>query len=106
MTHRPSNQSRITTFAKRVVLFLTLTVSSLAVAQAVPTIGTGGADGSKVPYRGTSVSYGHSLSVYNPTPETTAYTHRMGLMPEWHFTDAFWLRARFYLNQELTPSDY
>lgn len=98
-------RSSITTLLRHVVLFLTLTVSSLAVAQAVPTIGAGAGGGSKVPYRGTSVSYGHSVSVYNPTPETTAYTHRMGLMPEWHFTDAFTVRGRFYLTQEFTLSD-
>ena len=106
MKQTAPNRTRITTFSKNVVLFLTLTVSSLAVAQAVPTIGAEGVDeGSKAPYRGTSVAYGHSLSVYNPTPETTVYTHRLGLMPEWHFNDAFHVRARFYLTQELTLSD-
>lgn len=105
MKQRALNRTRITTFAMNVVLFLTLTVSSLAVAQAVPSIGAGSGEGSKVPYRGTSASYGHSLSVYNPTPETTAYTHRLGLMPEWHFNDAVFVRSRFYLTQEFTLSD-
>lgn len=88
-----------------VVAILTLTVSSLALAQAVPTIGSGSGEPSKTPYRGTSVSYGHSVSVYNYTDSVTQYTHRLGLMPEWHFTDAFAVRSRFYLTQELTPSD-
>ena len=95
-----------TTFSKHVVLFLTLTVSSLAVAQATPTIGASGSeDASKSPYRGTSVSYGHSTSVYNPTTETWSYTHRIGLMPEWHFNDTFVVRGRLFLAQELTLSD-
>ena len=86
-----------------VVLFLTLTVSSLAVAQAVPTVGASGTEeASKVPYRGTSVSYGHSMSVYNYTEEERVWTHRLGLTPEWHFSDAIAVRARLYLTQELT----
>ncbi len=96
----------ITTSLKDVVVFLTLTASSLAIAQAVPTVGTQGADeGSKSPYRGTSVSYGHAITSYNPTPEVTAWSQRIGLTPEWHFTKEFFVRARFFLSQELTPSD-
>lgn len=98
-------RSSITTLTTHVVLFLTLTVSSLAVAQAVPTIGSGSGEGSKVPYRGTSLSYGHSITPYNYTKEVVSWTHRLGLMPEWHFTDAFTVRARFYLTQEFTLSD-
>jgi hypothetical protein len=105
MTARTSKQSWITTFAKRVVLFLTVTVSSLALAQAVPTIGASGGQQSKVPYRGTSVSYGASTSVYNYSPSTVAITHRLGLMPEWHFGDVLTVRSRFFLTQELTQSD-
>ena len=105
MTRRSSNRSSITTFAKRVVLFLTLTVSSLALAQAVPSIGAGGAAASKVPYRGTSVSYGHTLSPYQYTESERVWTHRIGITPEWHFNDAIALRARLYLTQELTQSN-
>ncbi len=105
MTRRSSIQCSITTFAKRVVLFLTVTVSSLALAQAVPTIGATGSGQSMVPYRGTSVSYGHSMSAYNYTEPTRVWTHRLGLMPEWHFTEAFYLRSRFFLTQEFTPSN-
>lgn len=106
MTAHSSIRSSSTTFARRVVLFLTATVSSLALAQAVPTIGGSGSQTSKIPYRGTSLSYGASTSVYNPTPEVTAITHRLGLMPEWHFTDSFWVRGRFFLTQEFTKSDF
>lgn len=105
MTQRTPKRSRTTTFAKRVVLFLTATVSSLALAQAVPTIGGGGDAASKVPYRGTSVSYGATTTVYNYTPETVAISHRLGLMPEWHFHEKFWVRSRFFLTQEFTDSD-
>ena len=106
MTRRSSIPSSITTFAKSVVLFLTLTVSSLALAQAVPTIGaSGGEEGSKVPYRGTSVSYGHTMSVYNYTESERVWMHRIGITPEWHFTDDLSLRSRFYLTQEFTKSN-
>ena len=94
-----------TTFSKHVVLFLTLTVSSLAVAQAVPTIGAGSTDETstaKVPYRGTAVSYGQSMSVYNYTEPERVWTQRLGLTPEWHFNDALAVRSRLYLTQELT----
>ena len=105
MTARTLNRTQTTTFAKRVVLFLTATVSSLALAQAVPTIGAANDEGSKAPYRGTSVSYGATTTVYNYSPETIAVTHRLGLMPEWHFNDQVWVRSRFYLSQEFTDSD-
>lgn len=106
MTSRTLFRRLTTTSTMGVVALLTLTVNSLALAQAVPTVGAGSTDeGTKAPYRGTSVSYGHSVSVYNYTDSTTAYTHRLGLMPEWHFSDAFAVRSRFYLTQELTLSD-
>lgn len=89
-----------------VVVFLTLTVSSLAAAQAVPTIGAGGSNtGDKLPFHGTSVSYGHQLTAYNPTPEVVAWSQRIGLMPEFHFTKQLFVRSRLYLSQELTLSD-
>ncbi len=105
MTRRSPIRRSITTFAKRVVFFLTVTVSSLALAQAVPTIGATGGVESKVPYRGTSVSYGASTTVYNYSESTLAVSHRLGLMPEWHFGDFLTLRSRFFLTQELTQSD-
>ena len=80
MTARPLNRSWTTTFAQRVVLFLTATVSSLAVALAVPTIGGTSEGASKVPYRGTGVSYGATTTVYNYTPEMVAVGHRLGEM--------------------------
>lgn len=104
-------RSRTTTFAKGVVAILTLGASSLALAQAVPTIGAvEAAEGDKAPWRGSSVSYGHSATAltfapaadpfYNPT-----WGQRIGLMPEWHFTEQFHLRSRFFLSQEFTLSD-
>ena len=108
MTHWASTRHRTATFTKNVVVFLTLAASSLAVAQAVPSIGTGEAGDSKHAYRGTSVSYGHAATAltfapgaqpdYNPSE-----SHRLGLMPEWHFTDDFFVRSRFFMSQELTP---
>lgn len=87
-------------------MFLTLIVSSLAAAQAVPTIGTGNAGSDqKLPFYGTSVSYGHQLTAYNPTPEVVAWSQRIGLMPEFHFNKHVFVRSRLYLSQELTLSD-
>ncbi len=105
MTRRSFIRPSITTFAKHVVLFLTVTVSSLALAQAVPTIGASGGGESMVPYRGTSVSYGATTTVYNYSESTLAVTHRLGLLPEWHFGNVLTVRSRFYLTQELTQSD-
>lgn len=128
-------ETSTTTLAKRVVALLTLAASSLALAQAVPTIGadTKGKSGEKVPWRGSSISYGHSATAmtfapgakfeidpalaadprisYDPTAVGTqqyynpTWSHRLGLMPEWHFTDAFYVRSRFFISQEFTLSD-
>lgn len=96
----------------RIAVFLTLTASCLALAQAAPQIGRleEGDSGSKAAWRGSSLSYGVASTVttfvpsyelhYNPTVE-----HRLGFMPEWHFNDDFAVRARFFLSQELTASD-
>lgn len=100
------NRCSIATSLRDVVVFLTLTVSSLAVAQAVPTIGTGSGGGdAKLPFAGTSVSYGHQLTTFNPTPEVVAWSQRIGLMPEYHFNKHVFVRSRLYLSQELTLSD-
>lgn len=97
---------QIATLVSRSVLIGALTVSSLAAAQAVPTIGAG-SDGKndRAAYRGTSVSYGHQLSAYNYTEETVSWSHRVGLMPEYHFGKQAFVRARLYLSQEFTLSD-
>lgn len=101
-----SKRSPNATSLRGVVVFLTLTVSSLAAAQAVPTIGTGsGGSGSKLPFNGTAVSYGHQLTADNPTQEVVAWSHRIGLMPEYHFSKVAFVRARLYLSQEFTLSD-
>lgn len=111
MTSQSPSRRFITTFVQNVAAIFTLTVSSLAGAQAVPTIGTGGPEeNSKAPYRGTSVSYGHAATALTFTPAAApyynpTYSHRIGIMPEWHFTKDFHLRGRFFLSQELTLSD-
>ncbi len=108
----PSFRHQIATFSKRVVAILTLTVSSLALAQAVPTIGKTEEEGTsgKHPWRGTTVSYGiaSTATTFTPGFELTynpTVAHRIGIMPEWHFTDAFHIRSRFFLSQEFTKSD-
>lgn len=98
------------TSAIRAVVFLTLIASSLAGAQAVPTIGGDASTGSKSPFRGSSISYGHAATALTFAPGAAPYwnpteSHRLGLMPEWHFSDQFFLRSRFFISQELTISD-
>jgi hypothetical protein len=63
-----------------------------------------------VPWRGSLVYYGHSVSAltlnraaepwYNPS-----YDHRLDLWGEWHFNKTWFTRLFFSLGQELTVSD-
>ncbi len=65
---------------------------------------------SKVPWRGTSLSYGHDAALhpylvqsdltYNPS-----YTHSLSLAPGWSFDDHWRLGANVGLSQELTNPD-
>ena len=58
-------------------------------------------------FRGSAVTYGHSataytfsrsaLPMYNPTE-----SHHLGIAPEFHFNDQFFVRGAFTLTQELT----
>jgi hypothetical protein len=116
----------VATFSRRCAAILTIGVSSLAAAQAVPSIGK--AEGSvaddKVPWRGSQISYGVAMSALSVAPNFVepgspktdlaprgaymynAYVgHRVGITPEWHFNDQFYLGARFFLSQEFTDSD-
>jgi hypothetical protein len=106
MLRLPRCRTLTATSLRRTVGFLTLVASSLAAAQAVPTIGGAVNDGqSHLPFQGTSISYGHAITAYNPTPEVTAWSHRVTLTPEWHFSKAFFVRGRLFISQEFTPSD-
>ncbi|MFO0597445.1 MAG: hypothetical protein U0228_19200 [Myxococcaceae bacterium] len=72
----------------------------------MPTIGGNLEDKKeKAPYHGSAVSYGHQLTAYNPTPEVVAWSQRIGLTPEFHFSKPVYVRGRLYLSQELTLSD-
>lgn len=95
------------TLLRRTAAILAVTASSLAAAQAVPTIGGGANEktAEHAPYFGSAISYGHQLTAYNPTPEVTAWSQRLGLMPEFHFSKVAFVRGRFYMSQELTLSD-
>lgn len=113
MRNRPLSRHQIATFSRNVVAILTLTVSSLAAAQAVPQIGKTDEEGTdgKHPWRGSTISYGLSstATTFTPAFELTynpTVAHRIGLMPEWHFNDTFHVRSRFFLSQEFTKSDY
>lgn len=113
MRNGPFSRHQIATFSKNVVAILTLTVSSLAAAQAVPQIGRTeeeGTDG-KHPWRGSTISYGlaSTATTFTPGFELTynpTVAHRIGLMPEWHFNDIIHVRSRFFLSQEFTKSDF
>jgi hypothetical protein len=100
-------------------------VSFVAFAQAGGNVAGTGAEGgtTKVPWRGSSMSYGHSLSAMtfapNGDPFPTAYdadgrqiynynptwAHNLLLLPEWHFNDAFFARGRLWITQEFTQPD-
>lgn len=90
-----------------------LTVSFVANAQnlqAGTSVTTQQSDRKPLPFRGSTLSYTHSATAttfapgaephYNPT-----WVHRLGLLPEYHFNDYVFARARFWLSQELTLSD-
>ncbi len=61
-------------------------------------------------FRGSALTYGHQATaytfdrgaepLYNPT-----WSHRLGVSPEWHFTDQLYVRGRLFLTQEFTASD-
>ncbi|MBS1148940.1 MAG: hypothetical protein H6Q89_638 [Myxococcaceae bacterium] len=61
-------------------------------------------------YRGSALTYGHQATAYtfdraaepqyNPT-----WSHRLGIIPEWHFNDQLFVRGRLFLGQEFTASD-
>ncbi len=65
---------------------------------------------STAPWRGSSFTYGHASTAlsldkgaqpwWNPY-----YAHRLELMPQWHFNDWLFARARFEIGQELTLAD-
>lgn len=112
MQNGPSFRHSIATFSRRVVAILTLIVSSLAAAQAVPQIGKTDEEGTsgKHPWRGSTVSYGLGMTALTLAPGfeqsyNGTVAHRIGLMPEWHFSDAFHVRSRFFISQEMTLSD-
>jgi|GEM_PF-923409 len=65
---------------------------------------------SKPGYRGTQLTYGHQATaytfdraaepMYNPT-----WSHRLGIVPEWHFNDLLFVRGTLFIAQEFTASD-
>lgn len=107
------------------IALITFGVSFVAHAQAGGNVAGTGAEGgtTKVPWRGSSMSYGHSLSAmtfapdgdpfpsaydaggrqiyqYNPT-----WAQNLVLLPEWHFNDLFFARGRLFISQEFTYGD-
>ena len=61
-------------------------------------------------YRGTQLTYGHQATaltfdrggepMYNPT-----WSHRLGIVPEWHFNDLLFVRGTLFIAQEFTAND-
>jgi hypothetical protein len=92
--------------------------AAAAPAPAAPTVlntrsSAGFADtetGSGRPWRGSAISYGAfaSAMTFAPTGQPW-YDPTVGqnitLLPEWHFNDRFFTRARMFISQELTASD-
>ncbi|MBL8955235.1 MAG: hypothetical protein JNK82_30955 [Myxococcaceae bacterium] len=106
------------------IVLITLGVSFVAFAQAGGNVAGTGAEGgvTQVPWRGSSISYGHSLSAMSfapsgdPFPSTyvngqqpyqynPTWAHNLLLLPEWHFTDQFFARGRLWISQEFTQPD-
>lgn len=107
------------------IALITLGVSFVAHGQAGGNVAGTGAEGgtTKVPWRGSSMSYGHSLSAMtfapngDPFPSTydaegrqiyqynPTWAQNLVLLPEWHFNDLFFARARLFISQEFTYGD-
>lgn len=84
--------------------------ASTAQAQAARSLTGEAVEGSKSPFRGSTLVYEHSgsaISVLKSAEPTwnPYYAHQLSLRPEWHFSDPVFLRARVNLTQELTNSD-
>lgn len=92
-------------------LFVALSAGAApAWAQAARTLTGEAVEGSKSPFRGSTLSYQHggtAISFYKAAEPTwnPYYAHELTLRPEWHFADEIFLRARVTLSQELTNSD-
>ncbi|AKU92186.1 hypothetical protein AKJ08_2573 [Vulgatibacter incomptus] len=70
-----------------------------------------GVGAEKNPWRGSRISYEHGSAAigFKKDAELTwnpIYVHTLSLQPQWYFSNAFYARARFDLEQELTNSDY
>jgi hypothetical protein len=62
------------------------------------------------PWHGSAISYGAFASAMTFAPNGQPYYdptagHQVTLLPEWHFNDLFYTRARMFISQELTLSD-
>ncbi len=108
----PTFRHATATSGSRLVAILTAGVSALAAAQAVPTIGkVGELAEERVPWHGSSVSYGVAATALTFTPDfeltyNPTVAHRIGITPQWHFNDDFFVSGRFFLSQEFTKSDF
>jgi len=99
----------------RVARFLlALAVLAPAVAGAAVDSETRAAAGEaqpQVPWRNSMIVYEHATTVRSAVPDwdltyNPIYVHTLSLRPEWHFSEWFFTRFRFDLEQELTNSDY
>lgn len=64
----------------------------------------------KVPWRGSMVVYEQATTFRTFTPDSDltynpVYVHNLSLRPQWHWSDRFFTRLRFDLEQEFTNSD-
>lgn len=70
-----------------------------------------GETAAKVPWRGSMVVYEQAATTRSLLRDSQltwnpVHVHNLSLRPEWHFSDVFFTRVRFDLEQELTDSDY
>jgi hypothetical protein len=62
------------------------------------------------PWHGSAISYGAFVTPMTFAPNAQPWYdptagHQITLLPEWHFNDLFYTRARMFISQELTMSD-
>lgn len=92
-------------------LLATLVVAApSAWAQAARDLTGEAVEGSKSPFRGSTLVYEHGGTFISASRSAEPtwnpyYAHELSLRPEWHFADELFLRARVTLSQELTWSD-
>ncbi|MBL9038884.1 MAG: hypothetical protein JNG84_10240 [Archangium sp.] len=61
-------------------------------------------------FRGSAIAYSHQATAFTFSPSAQpwynpTWTHRISLLPEYHFNERVFVRARLFISQEFTQSD-